>query len=494
MLRDSKDKDAADDFSYVSDAYPIPWEAPDLYTQVARFLEQPAPKRAPKETVYVFTPGMWDIWSLSALPDNKAESFLTSLVYDMFVIIEKLYDAAHDPNSIAYSNYTLSPLDDQALGLANKTGSVTVVSRADGHSELAWDDAKAQPFRVVVPFLFDPSLVPGWHLARPHAPALHTKPEQLRSVVRLTKRWNDYIDEEMTKWVQKTTSFIHPDDREKQAAEAAAAAEANNEQTGNNGEPSNTSAKHRRDDSNGSTSGGSNGNTNSNSNSNSNNREPSPTLLRDGIVFRMPDYVVDMMIDGQLRAHELTDRKGFGKLPKVDTFLEVNKPCVVPESAGLPLSGDSQPTAEFRFEDDDIKKAEEEAEAQRAKTMTSGNANPTSTRVEPAPPTATESAENKPESWSKHKRQQEPQNNGPASAAVPSSTPNNNKQLQVCEDPDNHLFYTSFSLGQRAIEELGRIAAAIVRADRSTRDAWEINRKSGFERDRQPASWKEYFY
>ncbi|CAK7214680.1 hypothetical protein SBRCBS47491_002233 [Sporothrix bragantina] len=506
VLRDSKEKNAADDFSYVSDEYPIPWEAPDLYTQVARFLEQPAPKRAPKETIFVFTPGMWDVWSLASFPNNKAESYLTSLVFDLFMIIEMLYDAAHDPKSIAYSNYTLSPLDDKALGLGNATAGVTIASRADGYTELGWDDDTAQPFRVVVPFLFDPSLVPGWHLDRPHAPALHTKPEQLRSAVRLTKRWNDYVADEMDKWVKKNATFVHPDDRARLAAEAKAAAEAaeaaaeaakvaaNNEKSDKKVEPPNLSAKFRRDD-----------------NSNNNGRPPSPILLRDGIVFRMADYLMDMMIDGQLRTHGINDKKGFGKLPKADSFLEVSKPCVAPESAGLPLD-DAKPTAEFRFESDDKKKKGQE-EAEQAKTKTTGDADPTHTHVEPGPPTGTEKADDdKPATRFRSKRQESGQNqkDGQASAAEnspaspvppaipadvvipPSSSPA--KKLLVCENPDSHLFFTPFSLGQRAIEEVGRIGAAVLRADRSTRNAWEINRKASIEPDREPASWKEYFY
>ncbi|CAK7219747.1 hypothetical protein SEUCBS140593_003996 [Sporothrix eucalyptigena] len=486
LLRDSKDKKAADDFSYVLDEYPIPWEAPDLYTQVAKFLEQPAPKRAPKETIWVLTPGMWDVWSLAAFPPSKAESYLTSMVYDLFSTIETLYDAAHNYKSIAYSNYSLSPLSDEEIGpAANRTAGSTIASRADRDTELDWEDKDSEPFRVVVPFLFDPSLVPGWHLDRPNAPALHTKPEQLRNAVRLTKRWNDYVADEMDKWVKKNVTFIHPDDREKFKAAAASKAEDNKPNgsgEANKIEPPNISNKQRRD----------------------NTRAPSPSLLRDGIIFRMSDYIMDMIIDGQMRMRGITDKKGFGKLPKADSFLEVDKPCMAPESAGLSTNTKSQPKAEFRFENDGKKKEAEKAD---------GDADPTHTAVEPGPPTgnAKPNGDNNLIKARFHSKREEGAGKQPnAPAAVPASEQppaaappaaatavvppsSSSGKLLVCENPDSHLFFTPFSLGQRAIEEVGRLAAAILRANRSTRGAWEINRKAGIEPDREPASWNEYF-
>lgn len=487
-MRDSKEKGPADDFTYVSEQYPIPWEAPDLYTQVAKFLEQPAPQRPPKETIWVFAPGMWDVWSLAAFPSGTAESYLTSMVFDLFSTIETLYDAAHDVKSIAYSNYKTVALDDDIiLAAGNKTANINNPEETPGgNSELRWEEAASEPFRVVIPLLFDPSLVPGWHLDRPNAPALHTKPEQLRNAVRLTKRWNDYVMDEMNNWVKKNVTFIHPDDRAKFDPAAAAAAAPTG--SGKKAETPNISSKQRRD----------------------NGRPFVPTLLRDGILFRMSDYLMDMIIDGQMRLRGIVDKKGFGKLPKAESFLEVNKPCVAPEVIGLPIEA-TKITTELHFQD------EEEEKKNKEKQQHAGNNNsddPTHTLVAPGPPTGTDTAVDDPthtyvapgpptgtdqpnhnanlghaksryRSKSKAKREGVP---------VPAVAPAPPTKLLVCEEPDRHLFFTPFSLGQRAIEDVGRLAASVLRADRSTRSAWEMNRRTGVENDREPASWKEYYH
>ncbi|ERS97579.1 hypothetical protein HMPREF1624_05750 [Sporothrix schenckii ATCC 58251] len=496
-LRDSKQHVPADDFTYVSEQYPIPWEAPDLYTQVAQFLEQPAPQRPPKETVWVFAPGMWDVWSLAAFPAHTAEAYVTSMVYDLFSTIEMLYDAAHDATSIAYSKYIAVPLDDDIiLASGNNTANINNPDGAAGqNSDLKWEDTTSEPFRVVIPLLFDPSLMPAWHLDRPNAPDLHTKPEHLRNAVRLTKLWNDFVLDGMHKWSKKNATFIHPDDRvgadaeSTEPAESAATGASPSSLTGTitgttNDLPSH-SAKRRQDI----------------------DRPPVPTLLRDGILFRMSDYLMDVIIDGQMRARGIVDKKGFGKLPKSDRYLEVDKPCVAPQVIGLP-TGTSKITTELRFEED--KKQEEDKQGDGATDsptltfvapgpLTGTNTqveNPTHTYVAPGPPTGTA-------------QPKKARNNGPSlnfvksrfrskivhkdvvsAPAVPALT----KKLAVCEEPDDHLFFTSFSLGRRAIEEIGRLAAAVVRASPATRSAWEMNRRSSFEKDRKPASWKEYYH
>ncbi|CAK7262548.1 hypothetical protein SEPCBS57363_000122 [Sporothrix epigloea] len=482
VLRDSKDKAAADDFSFISNEYPNSIDTPDLYTQVNRFLGQPPPQRAPKETVYVFTPGMWDVWSLAAFSEDKAQSYLMSLVFDLFMIIEMLYDAAHNPKSIAYSNYTQSPIGDKATNQMTST----IVSRAGRDSELDWEDETTQPFRVVVPFLFDPSLVPGWKLDRPRAPALHTESEQMRNAVRLTKRWNDHVADEMSKWVKKNTTFVRPEDRARSAAEAAAAAPAaatikikRDVSTAPEASP-----KKRRDD-----------NGNGNDNENSSNRAPSPTLLRDGVIFRMADYLMDIIIDSQMQTQGLSDSKGFGKFSKVDRFLEVSKSCVVPEPAGLPAA-QLETTAEFRFESDSQKKKmKEDADNQKEKAGEKGDKSTSDAHADSGAHNDTEKADSKSTSRLRSKREEQQNNRQPsavkANVAVPSPSPV--KKMLVCTDPDSHLFYTPFNLGQRAIEEVGRIAAAVLRAKQKTRSSWDTDRKSRFERDREPASWKKYF-
>ncbi|KAL1893300.1 hypothetical protein Sste5346_006477 [Sporothrix stenoceras] len=520
VVRDSKEKGPADDFTYVSEQYPIPWEAPDLYTQVSKFLEQPAPQRPPKETVWVLVSGMWDVWSLAAFPSKTAESYLTSMVFDLISAIEMLYDASHDVKSIAYSNYNAITLDDDIIiASGNQTANINNPEGATSQkSGLKWDDSNFEPFRVVIPLLFDPSLVPGWHLNRPNAPALHTKPEQLRNAVRLTKRWNDYVMEEMNNWMKKNVTFIHPGDREKFDPNAAAAAAAPpaaeakpateskakvpNKLAPMGGAPKgalpNISAKQRRD----------------------NSRPNVPTLLRDGILFRMSDYLMDMIIDGQMRMRGIVDKKGFGKLPKDTSFLEVHRPCMAPEFVGLPTESNIKTEKiQFQYEEDEkhhktaLKGVDDPTHTLVAPGPPTGtekvNDDPTHTHVEPGPPTGTEQpehnhnpslshAKSRYRSKAKAKREEVPWKGPPVPPALPAvsqpQTPPTSPKLLVCEEPDRHLFYTPFSLGVRAIEDIGRLAASVVRASPKTRSAWEMDRHNSIENDRQPASWKEYYH
>ncbi len=397
MLRASDAKKPADDFSYLTSAYPITWKAPDLSSQVAQFLGSPPPQRPPKETVYVLSFGMWDIWSLASFPSAKAEAVVASIVSDIFANVEVLYNAAHKTDSAAYSNYSIAPLDKTALsGSANRSKSEFWLGASSQESELSWDDA-SEPFRIVLPLLLDPSLVPGWRLNRPDAPELHTKPEQVRSAVHLTKLWNQHIVAEMDAWARKNVTLFQPG-------------------AGPDADKKKASSKE------------STGHANS-------------TLLRDGIIFRLPDYVMDVIIDGQLQQRGIADKKGFGKFSNSEGFLEVDKPCVTPPPTVITPDASKTAPPEMRFRGKDNK----------------GDG--------------------------KTKRETDEA----AATSVPS------RALEVCKFPDQHLFYTPFNLGQRAIDELGRLSAAMVRAKRTSRMAWETVRQTTVERDREPGSWKELY-
>lgn len=464
VLQDSKGETPANDYSFVASEYPIIWEAPDLYTQVAKFLDEPAPQRAPKETVWVFTSGMWDVWSLAAFPYSKAESILTTIVYDIFYNIDILYDAAHNVTSIAYSDYSAVPLDEKTVQAnATKTKvSSPLTSRGSVTSELPWDDTSSEPFRVMVPLLFDPSLVPGWHLDRPNAPELHTKPEQLRNAVRLTKRWNDYVTSEMDKWTKKNVTFVHPDDRPKLTFDTGAGDKKEGGKDNKPDVPSISTEPHR---------GGESGSDNKDATS-----RTTPTLCRDGMVLRMSEYLMDVIIDGQLQMRGLSDKKGFGKFSNSEGFREVDKPCLAPAVISMPNSANAMSGEVYSDAE------EENSKKKNDKSKGEGGSNaPTQTKASPLAG-ATKSNTSPEKDAVKSKRQQQQQ----AAASSP--------QLQVCDHPDHHLFFTPFSLGQRAIEEIGRLSAAILSASRSTRTAWEKSRHSRFESDREPASWKEYYY
>ncbi|EPE07920.1 hypothetical protein F503_00642 [Ophiostoma piceae UAMH 11346] len=456
IVREAKGATPANDYTYVKETYPISWEAADLYAQVSRFINQPAPRRAPKESVFVFSFGMWDVWSLAAFPYSHAEGIINILVSDIFQNIETLYDAAHDPESIAYSNYTSTPLEEVAINatLLHEADSNNKHTTRSSKSDLIWDDAGSDPFRVIVPLLFDPSLVPGWHLSRPDAPVLHTKPEQLRNAVRLTKRWNDYVLNEMENWTKKGVEFVHPEDRPKVDAAANNGENKDGEKAAppnisgrDEPAPENTEAEKTESAEN---SENAEGSESTETKAETIVRPGQPMLLRDGIVFRMSDYVMDVIIDGQMKKTGLTDRKSFGKFFNAESYLEVDKPCLMPSSVGI-----SPESKKISTKMHTVQEQREKAEA-----------------------------EVKPE----EKSQNKPTKRSTAKKSAPSRL-----ALEMCERPDRHLFFTPFSLGQRAIEEVGRMSAALVRANRGTRLEWEKVSRDSNGANRSPGSWKVYF-
>ncbi|OAA56160.1 hypothetical protein SPI_07771 [Niveomyces insectorum RCEF 264] len=462
VLDDSQNKSAADDFSYLSSAYPVRWEARDLNAQVTTFLGQPAPQRPPKETIWVASFGMWDVWSLAAFPYAAAEGILVSIIADIFFNVERLYEAAHDARSIAYSNRSFARsgavaananAHRNASGGKDRGNSADVSRRSGaGIAQLPWDDDTSEPFRVMVPLLFDPSLVPGWHVSRPESPLLHTKSEHVRNAVRLTKKWNDAITFEMEAWRRMNVTFVHP-----------AGQPEVNRQTGTDAGPGSdvTDGGTSRDDSKGNSKGVSKRSRDSSDGYDGDDDDTSataldadtgnaiiqePMLYRDGIIFQLPDYIMDAIIDGQMQNLGIADKKGFGTFSNSESFSEVRNPCLTDGETATTL-----PTTEMKPEN----KAGGEAEAEASKEAASStNGNNSSDHV------------------------------------VRRQAPGQNTTLRVCDRPDRHLFFTPFSLGRRAIEGIGRLAAAFLRADRNTRASWEEARKSIFESDRPPASWK----
>ena len=58
-------------YTFLSEGYPVRWDVPDLKAQVDQFLSLPKPALPPNETLWIFSFGTWDIWSLAAFPRNE---------------------------------------------------------------------------------------------------------------------------------------------------------------------------------------------------------------------------------------------------------------------------------------------------------------------------------------------------------------------------------------------------------------------------------------
>ncbi|KAM0275833.1 hypothetical protein ACHAQH_007378 [Verticillium albo-atrum] len=172
------------DYRYLNKQYPLSSTA-DLAHQVGKFLKRPKNANPPKETIWVFSFGTWDIWTLAALPREVAQGLIDSMVEQLFTQIELLYKASLSVDSPAYSDfwaYTNTTL----LGGLNENPAAEAI----------------ESFRVVIPELFDISLTPGWHAQRPSPPAPHNKAEHMVNAAFLVDHWNSEVSGRMDEWTR----------------------------------------------------------------------------------------------------------------------------------------------------------------------------------------------------------------------------------------------------------------------------------------------------
>ncbi|KAK4214216.1 hypothetical protein QBC37DRAFT_284310 [Rhypophila decipiens] len=161
------------DYSFYPDMFPIDRNRPDLARQVQSFLAMNKPKITPSDTLWVFTLGTWDVWSLASMPTSISRPLVSLLTTHIFNQVELLYRSSTDKDSVAFS--------DQRANNTSPKGN----------------------FRILIPTLFDPSITPGWVRSRPKLPEVHSKAEQLRNAAYLTDEWNDQILTKLEEWVSK---------------------------------------------------------------------------------------------------------------------------------------------------------------------------------------------------------------------------------------------------------------------------------------------------
>ncbi|KAF6822185.1 hypothetical protein CPLU01_12155 [Colletotrichum plurivorum] len=179
------------DYDFILEQFPLTEAIADVTAQVDAFLAQKPPRAGdvPKETVWVFSFGTWDVWTLATLPRELGDGIVDLAVRALFAQVERVYQASLDTSSVAFSDFWAH----QDASLIEK------INRADaGGDEM--DARELENFRVVVPELFDVSLTPGWHAQRPAPPAPHSKAEQMTNAAHLTERWNMEVHARMREW------------------------------------------------------------------------------------------------------------------------------------------------------------------------------------------------------------------------------------------------------------------------------------------------------
>lgn len=175
------------DYSFYPEKFPIDRSRPDLARQVQAFLALEKAQTPPSDTLWVFTLGAWDVWSLASMPASISKPLVGLLASRIFEQIDVLYRSSLHKESVAFSD-----LD------ANATGEDIVTSGGK--------NGKRRNFQILIPTLFDPSLTPGWAQSRPELPEVHSKAEQLRNSVHLTEEWNDQILKKLEEWISEPYS------------------------------------------------------------------------------------------------------------------------------------------------------------------------------------------------------------------------------------------------------------------------------------------------
>ncbi|KAK0705912.1 hypothetical protein B0T26DRAFT_656510 [Lasiosphaeria miniovina] len=181
-------------YGFQADEFPVV-SLPDLSRQVSAFLGTRTPSTRPNETLWVFTFGTWDVWALASMPLNISGTVIELLADSVFDEAERLYHSALDEGSVAWSGVAGQQRGGGATAKRNAYPDNT-------NPETDMKGRRADQFSIMIPTLFDPSLTPGWDLARPALSAVHSKAEQLRNAAALTGKWNSRLAENLHDWVR----------------------------------------------------------------------------------------------------------------------------------------------------------------------------------------------------------------------------------------------------------------------------------------------------
>ncbi|KAH8811827.1 hypothetical protein F5884DRAFT_291932 [Xylogone sp. PMI_703] len=148
---------------------------PDLASQVQKYVSLPAPNPPPADTIFVVEFGIWDIYYFASLDYLAGQSLTDMSIAEMFRQLDILYD------------HHYSAVSAQAK---------------DSNSSLEGQDGELRTFRVIIPKLFDPTLLPGWLSQRDLPTPPSSIAEQQKNAVYLTARWNLNLENGLINWVK----------------------------------------------------------------------------------------------------------------------------------------------------------------------------------------------------------------------------------------------------------------------------------------------------
>jgi hypothetical protein len=244
----------------------IPLEAaelsllPDLAAQIQSYIALPVPKHKPTETIFVVSFGFWDIYDFARLDYPLSQNGTDNSIKELFAQLD-----------ILYRHF------------------ITNLSRPDAvdsvNSTIVDTEATTTPsFRVIIPKVLDPTLLPGWLSLRPAPPAPSSVAEQHKNAVYLTERWNNLVENLVAAWLA-TPSPISDQD------------------------PSPDNIRTSVDDS-----------------ASPQFKQQGPPIEKDVFYYDLPKLLLDIVIEHQLEDEGLSDASGLGK--GESPFESVYKPCL----------------------------------------------------------------------------------------------------------------------------------------------------------------------
>lgn len=413
------------DYSYLSTAYPPQWKSWDLKEQIDGFLAmQKGP--TPQRTLWVFSFGWWDVWSLSALPVPKAKESVDTMTRDIFEQVERLYTASLDPTSIAYSHVTTlkkqapvgstdasgsgeqAPAENQSLVQENVPIEEQAAAAEGSTTESATPEAAVieeeensndpGTFEILIPRVIDPSLLPGWRDLRPQIPSVHSKAEQMRNSAMLTVEWNDHIADRMVDWVQKGDPQEQDEAGENKDGEE-------DKSTDFYVDAVDTTAAAAPD-----------------------------APIRDGFAYNLADFVIDRILERQMLNAHLKDGNGRGDSEVDDGYRDVRNSCLQPvDATSVSISGPVVGDVTLNIPNEKID-GDMQMPSSRSASGTGGSA-------------------------AGKKRAEFVDMAGLAYLSA----------AKVCDIPDDHLFFTPFALSQRAIQGIANETSEMIRKGESVR-------------------------
>lgn len=233
---------------------------PDLAAQVDKFLSLPLPESQPDETFFVVSFGIWDIYKLASLDFFRGQQAIAQMIPEIFIQIDKLY-----------SHYTKS------------VGNPTESKSSNDTEEIR---TRKSPFQVIIPKLFDPTLLPGWLSQRPAPLRPSSIAEQQKNGMYLTNLWNAILENKVGEWLQNNaSSTAKPNVEGKQEEQRA------------------TSEKKRN------------------------------VVDKDIFFYDLPRYLLDIIVEHDLEVAGLSDAQGLGK--GESPFVQVYQPCLLDAGDGI---------------------------------------------------------------------------------------------------------------------------------------------------------------